>query len=159
MIKGIRSLFLEKNNKQHDHHHHQVVKAYAQAVVPPAIDYWRTTIDNKEGAEVARFKVARIFSLCLLSLSLSLLSISLSLSLCRINRDYVRRGWAAETGHHSWGPQDPSQNVHADTKTIMTCRVGMQRRRWGWVEGAPEVRCHVEGRGDRELKGVCLPGA
>ena len=28
----------------------------------PAIDYWRTTIDTKKGAEVARLKVARIFN-------------------------------------------------------------------------------------------------
>ena len=40
----------------------QVVKAYAHTVVAPAIDYWRTTIDTKKGAEVARFKVARIFN-------------------------------------------------------------------------------------------------
>ena len=40
----------------------QVVKEYARTVVAPAIDYWRTTIDNKKGAEVARFKVARIFN-------------------------------------------------------------------------------------------------
>ncbi len=40
----------------------QVVKAYAHTVVAPAIDYWRMTIDNKKGAEVARFKVARIFN-------------------------------------------------------------------------------------------------
>ena len=39
-----------------------VVKAYAHAVVAPAIDYWRTTIDTKKGAEVARLKVARIFN-------------------------------------------------------------------------------------------------
>ena len=39
-----------------------VVKAYAHAVVAPAIDYWRTTIDKKKGAEVARLKVARIFN-------------------------------------------------------------------------------------------------
>ena len=31
-------------------------------VVAPAIDYWRTTIDNKKGAEVAHLKVARIFN-------------------------------------------------------------------------------------------------
>ena len=31
-------------------------------VVAPAIDYWRTTIDKKKGAEVARLKVARIFN-------------------------------------------------------------------------------------------------
>ena len=31
-------------------------------VVAPAIDYWRTTIDTKKGAEVARLKVARIFN-------------------------------------------------------------------------------------------------
>ena len=39
-----------------------VVKAYAHTVVAPAIDYWRTTIDTKKGAEVARLKVARIFN-------------------------------------------------------------------------------------------------
>jgi hypothetical protein len=39
-----------------------VVKAYARTVVAPAIDYWRTTIDTKKGAEVARLKVARIFN-------------------------------------------------------------------------------------------------
>ena len=39
-----------------------VVKAYARTVVAPAIDYWRTTIDTKNGAEVARLKVARIFN-------------------------------------------------------------------------------------------------
>ena len=40
----------------------QVVKAYDHTVVAPAIDYWRTTIDKKTGAEVARLKVARIFN-------------------------------------------------------------------------------------------------
>ena len=40
----------------------QVVKEYAHTVVAPAIDYWRTTIDNKKGAEVARLQVARIFN-------------------------------------------------------------------------------------------------
>ena len=39
----------------------QVVKAYAHTIMAPAIDYWRTTIDQKKGAEVARFKVTRIF--------------------------------------------------------------------------------------------------
>ena len=40
----------------------QVVKEHAHTVVAPATDYWRTTIDNKKGAEVARLKVARIFN-------------------------------------------------------------------------------------------------
>ena len=31
-------------------------------VVAPAIDYWKVTMDIKKGAEVARFKVARIFN-------------------------------------------------------------------------------------------------
>ena len=41
-----------------------VVKAYAHSVVAPAraIDYWKVTMDIKEGAEVACFKVARIFN-------------------------------------------------------------------------------------------------
>ena len=39
----------------------QVAKEYANAVVAPAIGYWRTTIDKKKEAEVARLKVARIF--------------------------------------------------------------------------------------------------
>ena len=37
-------------------------KEYSHTVVAPAIDYWRTTIDNKKGAEVARLKAARIFN-------------------------------------------------------------------------------------------------
>ena len=28
----------------------------------------------------------------------------------------------------------------------MACRVGMQRRRQGWVEGAPGVRCQLEAK-------------
>ena len=39
-----------------------VVKAYAHSVVAPAIDYWKVTMDIKKGAEVTRFKVARIFN-------------------------------------------------------------------------------------------------
>ena len=39
-----------------------VVKTYALSVVAPAIDYWKVTMDIKQGAEVARFKVARIFN-------------------------------------------------------------------------------------------------
>ena len=39
-----------------------VVKAYAHSVVAPAIDYWKVTMDIKKGAEVACFKVARIFN-------------------------------------------------------------------------------------------------
>lgn len=39
-----------------------VVKAYAHRVVAPAIDYWKVTMDIKKGAEVARFKVVRIFN-------------------------------------------------------------------------------------------------
>ena len=40
----------------------QVVKEYAHTVVAPSIDYRRTTIDTKKGAEVDRLKVARIFN-------------------------------------------------------------------------------------------------
>jgi len=39
-----------------------VVKALAHTVVAPAIDYWKVTMDIKKGAEVARFKVVRIFN-------------------------------------------------------------------------------------------------
>ena len=30
---------------------------------------------------------------------------------CRIDRDYVRRGWAAKTSHPSWGARDPVSQV------------------------------------------------
>jgi|NorSeaMetagenome_1021524.scaffolds.fasta_scaffold175476_1 hypothetical protein len=37
-----------------------------------------------------------------------------------LNRDYARRGWAAETGHPSWGPRDPvrtyMQTLHVNTR-------------------------------------------
>ena len=83
---------------------------------------------------------------------------------CRINRDYARRGWAAETGHPSWGPRDPSQNVHADTACKHPANnadsVGrsMRRMRWGGWR-THRGWCCEEGRGGRERKGMCLPGA
>ena len=63
-----------------------VVKAYAHAVVAPAIDYWRTTIDKKKGAEVARLKVARIFNpLHVLGYQISVADID-SLKILRLTR-------------------------------------------------------------------------
>ena len=63
-----------------------VVKAYARTVVAPAIDYWRTTIDTKKGAEVARLKVARIFNpLHVLGYQISVADID-SLKILRLTR-------------------------------------------------------------------------
>jgi hypothetical protein len=40
----------------------EVVKAYAQTIVAPAIDYWKQTIEGKKGDQLERMKVVRIFN-------------------------------------------------------------------------------------------------
>jgi hypothetical protein len=38
------------------------VKAYAHTIFPPAIDYWKHTIEVKKGAQVERMKRTHIFN-------------------------------------------------------------------------------------------------
>ena len=40
---------------------------------------------------------------------------------CRINRDYVRRGWAAKTSHPNWGPPAALRLVHARLQSQQLC--------------------------------------
>ena len=58
-----------------------------------------------------------------------------------INRDYARRGWAAETGHPRRGPRDPSQNFKAGTKANMTAR--MAHTFWLIHHYTPQHKCSM----------------
>ena len=40
----------------------EVVKAYVYTIVAPAIDYWKETMEDKKGAQLARMKAVCIFN-------------------------------------------------------------------------------------------------